>query len=407
MSSATFPTGASTVPTQRKAITIGYYLAFIGLGLVGASLGPTLPGLADNTGTALSAISMLFTARALGYLGGSLVAGWAYDRYRGHPIVAGAILLMALLMATVPFIPLLLILLGILFVIGLAEGTMDVGVNALIVWLHRPNVGPVMNALHFFFGVGAFLSPLIVAQMILASGGIDWAYWAIALLLVPIALWLGRLPSPAGVTEDEHVDGGRTDRLLAGLTVLFLFLNVGVEVSFSGWIYTYAVEQVQFTPAQAAYLNSGFWGAFTLGRLISIPFTARIRPRYLLLAELVLAILCVTLMLLWPMSHLVLWIGVCGTGLAISSIFPVTLTWAGRHMRMTGQVTSWFFIGASIGAMFFPWLIGQFFERTGPQVTMITIMGGLGLDLVIFVMLMLYVGQPRLQSVGTSSEERF
>jgi len=384
---------------SRRAITIGYCAAFIGLGMVGASLGPTLRDLAANTGTQLSTISVLFTARALGYLGGSLVAGWVYDRRAGNPVIALSILALGILMALVPFISLLWILVACLLVLGLAEGTMDVGVNTLIVWLHRPNVGPVMNALHFFFGVGAFLSPLIVAQVILWRGNVDWAYWTIALLLVPIALWLVRLPSPSGVVvENTTATTGEIDYRLTGLTILFLFIYVGVEVGFSGWISTYAVAQIDFSDAQAGYLNSGFWGAFTLGRLLAILLAARVRPRHLLLGELLLAIVCVGLILLWPTSQLVLWIGVCGTGLAIASIFPVTLTWAGRHMHVTGQITSWFFIGASIGAMIFPWFIGQFFENSGPVVTMVTIMGCLLLDLVVFVSLMVYAGQPKFQA---------
>jgi fucose permease len=397
MSSTTLSAPAVTTGVPKRVVTVGYYLAFIGLGLVGASLGPTLPGLASNTSTALSAISVLFTARALGYMGGSIVAGWIYDRWSGHPLVTAGILGMAVIMALVPFVPLLWLLVALLLIIGVAEAVMDVGINTLIVWLHRPNVGPAMNGLHFFFGVGAFVSPLIVAQVILYSGGISWAYWAIALVLVPLALWLLRLPSPSGVVATGERAPVTIDYLLTGLTILFLFVYVGVELSFSGWIYTYAVEQTKFTAAQAAYLNSGFWGAFTLGRLLSIPLAAKFRPRYLLLGELLLAIACVGLMLLWPTSGTVLWIGVCGTGLAIASIFPVTLTWAGRHMQVTGRITSWFFIGASIGAMFFPWFIGQFFEATGPQVTMITIMGCLLLDLVIFIVLMVYAGRPKFQ----------
>jgi len=400
MSSSTAPLASEAKANHTTATTISYYTAFVGLGLVGASLGPTLPGLAANTQTQLSAVSILFTARALGYMLGAMLAGWLYDRRPGHPFIALAILAMALLMGLVPWIGLLWALIGILLLIGVAEATMDVGINTLIVWLHRPNVGPVMNALHFFFGVGAFVAPLIVAQVILFSGGIRWAYWIFALLLVPIAFWIGRLPSPRGTAETDKNSAGKVDYLLTGLTVLFLFVYVGVELSVSGWIYSYAVAQTGFTAAQAAYLNSGFWGAFTLGRLLAIPLTARVRPRYMLLGELLLAIFCVGLMLLWPTSALVLWIGVCGTGLAIASIFPVTLTWAGRHMQITGQITSWFFIGASIGAMFFPWFIGQFFEHTGPLITMVTIMSCLLLDLVVFVILMLYAGQPRFQSDG-------
>ena len=35
--------------------------------------------------------------------------------------------------------------------------------NPLLVWVHGDEVGPAMNGLHFFFGVGAFLSPIIIA----------------------------------------------------------------------------------------------------------------------------------------------------------------------------------------------------------------------------------------------------
>ncbi|MCB0128202.1 MAG: hypothetical protein KDE58_38315, partial [Caldilineaceae bacterium] len=200
---------------------------------------------------------------------------------------------------------------------------------------------------------------------------------------------------PSNVNADTTAEPVAIDRWLTGLLILFLFLYVGTEVGFSGWIYTYAIEQTQFTAAQAAYLNSGFWGAFTFGRLLSIPLAAGLRPRYLLLGELLLAIVCVGLILLWPTSPVVLWIGVCGAGLAICALFPITLTWAGRHMKLTGRITSWFFTGASIGAMFFPWFIGQFFENTGPQITMVTVMGCLVLDLIIFVILMIYAGQPK------------
>jgi hypothetical protein len=50
--------------------------------------------------------------------------------------------------------------------------------------------------------------------------------------------------------------------------------------------------------------------------------------------------------------------------------------------------------------MFFPWFIGQLFEAYGPHVTMLTIfVTDIG-ALAIFVLLMIYGGQPRRQTVG-------
>jgi len=68
--------GDATAPTDRGArrpiaATLAYYVGFIALGLTTASLGPTLPGLAEQTQTRLGEISFLFTARSFGYLLGS------------------------------------------------------------------------------------------------------------------------------------------------------------------------------------------------------------------------------------------------------------------------------------------------------------------------------------------------
>jgi len=54
-----------------------------------------------------------------------------------------------------------------------------------------------MNGLHFFWGLGAFLAPIVVARATSASGDIAWAYLALALAMLPAAVWLWCLPGPA------------------------------------------------------------------------------------------------------------------------------------------------------------------------------------------------------------------
>jgi FHS family Na+ dependent glucose MFS transporter 1 len=125
--------------------------------------------------------------------------------------------------------------------------------------------------------------------------------------------------------------------------------------------------------SNAAYLTSAFWGALTMGRLLSIPLALRFRPRVILLVDLIGCLVSVGSVLLWPDSVTTIWIGTLGLGLFMASIFPTTLTWAGRHMKMTGQVTGWFFVGTGLGGMVLPWLIGQLFEQIGPLGTMFAI----------------------------------
>jgi len=380
--------GANLIPT-----TVGYYYAFVILGLVGASLGPTLPGLAEHTGTHLGQISYLFTARSLGYLIGSFFGGRLYDRVPGHPLIAGVLTAAAVMMALAPVIPLLWLLAAVLLIVGLAEGALDVGGNTLLVWLHGRRVGPYMNGLHFFFGAGAFLSPIIVAQAVLFSGDITWAYWILAALMIPAAIWLARLPSPTpnGSAQRDQASGRqRVDGPLVALIGLFFFLYVGAEVGFGGWIYTYAVALDLGDEASAAYLTSGFWGALTLGRLLGIPIAARLRPRIILLGDLVGCLISVGVILWRSDSLTATWLGTVGLGLFMASVFPTTLSLAERRMAITGRVNAWFFVGASTGGMVLPWLIGQLFESIGPRITMLAILINLTVAVGVYIAMILY-----------------
>ena len=56
----------------KLAKTVSYYLAFIALGLITGIFGPTLADLVRNTQTTLNQISIIFVARSLGYLAGSI-----------------------------------------------------------------------------------------------------------------------------------------------------------------------------------------------------------------------------------------------------------------------------------------------------------------------------------------------
>jgi FHS family Na+ dependent glucose MFS transporter 1 len=382
---------------RRLARTSGYYAAFVALGLVTAALGPTLPGLAEHTQAQLGEISFLFTAHSLGYLLGSLLGGWLYDRVPGHPVMAAALAVLALMLGIIPVVPLLPLLTVALLFLGMGGGALDVGGNTLLVWVYGRQVGPFMNALHFFFGVGSFLAPIVVAQTILRTGDITWAYWVMALCVLPVAAWLFALSSPTSRASSSNRSGSplpttgldseseRRERLLVALIALLLSLYVGAEAGFGGWIYTYALALDLGTTTTSAYLTSAFWGAFTLGRLLSIPLAARFRPRSILLGDLVGCLACVGLLLVWPHSRAATWLGTLGLGFAMASIFPTAVSLAERHMTLTGQRTGWFLIGASVGGMSLPWLIGQLFEAIGPQMAMLAIMGDLALALGVYL----------------------
>lgn len=366
---------------------ITYGICFISLGLAMASLGPMLPFLAANVSVSIGQISFLFTASSLGYLTGSAGGGRLFDRFKGHRLMILALTLMILMATLIPLVPLFYLLLPVMFLFGLGQGTLDVGANVNLLWVFQSRVGPFMNALHFCFGVGAFLSPIIIHNVMnLAGGALTWPYWVLAVLFLPGMVGLGFLRSPENPEKEESSGNTHTiDTRLVLLMMLLFFLYVGVEVGFGGWIFTYAIEVRIASESAAAYMNSIFWGALTLGRLLSIPLAKRLAPSRLLIGNFGFAILFLGVIIIWPTTALVVWVSSAGLGLALSSVFPTLLALGESRMKITGRVTGFFFLGSSLGGTLLPMLMGQIFEYIGSYQIMLTLFGFACCGLIVLV----------------------
>jgi fucose permease len=379
---------------QSTKTALGYYLVFISLGLTLAALGPTLPGLAEQTRTTLGGISLLFVARSLGFLIGALLVGRLYDRFPGHRLMTVSLVFIAGTMALVPLIPSLWLLTGVMFLLGLFEPGLDVGGNTLIVWVYRDKVGPYMNGLHFFFGIGAFVAPAVVAWALATGEGVAMAYWVLAALILLPAPYIALQPSPTAPERRDNRPEGRANRPLVLLLAFFFFLYAGAEISFGGWIFSYAAAMPAIAAEAAAGLTSLFWIAFTAGRLLAVPLSVRLRHRTVIIVDLIGAVGGLAVILVWPNSVPALWVGTILIGVFMASVFPTTLSLAERHLHVSGQTTSYFFAGASIGGMTIPWLIGQLFEPAGPASAMAVILVSLLLAMGLFGLILWRTGQP-------------
>ena len=353
--------------SSRVAPTISYFAAFVALGLTTGLLGPTLPTLAQETRASLGAISYLFTVRSVGYILGSLRVGQLFDGKSGNRILGLMLTLMALSSALVTQAANLWALLLLMLVLGAAEGSLDVGANALLVRVHGWGVGPYMNAMHSFFGVGALIAPLVVARLTLFAYPAVDSYLVVAVLLLPAAGYAFLMAEGDQVQTPKHRAAVRRPNGFVLLFALLLLLYVGAEVGFAGWIFTYVTESELGGPTAGAYLTSLFWGALTAGRVLTIPLAARVMPTRLIVSSIAGGLLSLSLVILAPRSILTLGTATVGFGLSMASIFPSTLTLASHRMRITGRITGWFVTGASLGATLIPLIIGQLLQRVGPQ----------------------------------------
>jgi MFS transporter, FHS family, Na+ dependent glucose transporter 1 len=367
--------------------TIGYYLAFIALGISTALLGPTLPRLAEQTHSTIGQAGILFPASSLGYLAGVLLSGWLLDHLAGHKVMAVALFGMILSMLLLPSMPWLGMVALMIALIGAFGSTVDVGSNTLIVWVHRSAVAPYMNGLHFFFGTGAALMPVLYAFIYQRTNNFSISISILAALMLPGAIYLLLQQSPKA---PESAQTGTTAPFNTGLVLLAavcFFAYVGMEIGFGGWLFTYAQAKGLANESTAAVLTSAYWGMITLGRLLGVLLAVRFSPRTLLLSDFAVCLVGAAMVVFLPGSTALLTISTILLGLGNATIFPSTINLLEQRMAITARVTSMIFVGVSLGGMFLPWLMGQLFEKVGPDAAIVAILVDTVVTVVLYLVL--------------------
>ncbi|KAF5902766.1 major facilitator superfamily domain-containing protein 4A, partial [Clarias magur] len=147
---------------------------------------------------------------------------------------------------------------------------------------------------------------------------------------------------------------------------MVLFFSDGIVGSYTGFVYTYAVSPpMSLTHKMAGYLTSVFWAAITVGRLVSIPLSYRIKPVRLLTFNQVGVILTQLLLLILYKNSAFLFVGTCFLGLFISSVYPCMLALTEDLLDYKGCATTVLVTSAGMGEMLLQSLVGSMIDTHG------------------------------------------
>jgi fucose permease len=337
-----------------------YLVSFAITGFALTMIGPSLSTLRDRTGSSIAEIGSLFLALQLGFIVGSVIAGRVLDRFDGHRVYATGFLCVAAALLALPVANSLIALWGVMVAIGTASSISDVSANTLLMWHLGEHVGRAMNLLHFSFGVGALIAPLVVAL------GVDTAARLGGVIAVVMALWALSVPSPTAPQVRRDEQSTATRRVLV-IAAAFFFVYVGVEIGFAGWIHTYAGE-VGFSPRAATMITTGFWISFTSGRLFSAWVSGRIRPKVVMTVSGTATVVAAVVLTIAQGSPAGMWVGAIMIGLATAPQFPVMIAYLERRIQLSGSDTSWFMASAGMGGLAFPYAIGQMIDAAGTAI---------------------------------------
>jgi FHS family glucose/mannose:H+ symporter-like MFS transporter len=340
-------------------------------------LGPILPLLAAQWHLNDAQAGRLFLVQFIASPTGALIASKVLARWGAAWTVPIGMFLIAVGVSTIAVGTFSLAMVGIALY-GAGLGFALPSTNLLVVEMVKNESAAALNILNFSWTLGAVAAPMAISAMLKPVGLHGFLLLLGSVVLVIAAIETIAFPKRAPV--ETAVRQGKLPPDLrvyfAALAFVFLFLYVGIENGFAGWVPTFSIRSHQTSTQATAMVQSSFWGALLVGRLVAPLILRALTPGKLVLAGLGMAAAGIVLAIASP-SMTILEAGVLLTGFGLSSVFPTAIAifaeWYG-----TGGAGSIVLGCCGLGGAVVPWLVGEVSNRSqnlrlGLGVTLVSI----------------------------------
>ncbi|KAG8186959.1 hypothetical protein JTE90_028255 [Oedothorax gibbosus] len=397
--------------------TCNLYLCFIVLGMCVAVPGPTLLDLQHLVHTDTKNIAFIYTARSIGYLVGSLGGGVLFDLLTRKQFVLTLFnLATAVTMLGIPWCRSIVALTAFMVGNGASLGVLDTGGNVCCLNLWGKDSGPYYQALHFAFGVGGLIAPLIAAPFLgsYSLGPVDlggnnnssnnnlffinstqslnsnflngtfssvfskiptvtYAYTIIGgiALLVTVLFLLVCIVDPVDANEQRTEEGQLRNRsvtftfTIVFLTLILMFVETGTEIGYAQMLTSYAVKSsLRLSETVGSYMTSTFWAAFTISRFVSVFLAIKLSSLTLIFADIIItSVGSLILVFLGASEEWALWLATVLLGIGIASFFPAAVGWVEQYLTVTNKMAATFTVGAAFGEMVIPYTISYYIDE--------------------------------------------
>jgi fucose permease len=362
----------ASMPLPRAQIALAFF-AFIIVGANDGAFGVVLPSIQDHYHADKATIGLLFLASTVGYLFGSFNNGPLLEKLGRHRFLMLGTLALLIGTGIISFMPPFPFLLVGYLILGVGISLLDPGLNAYITSLPRSTA--LLNYLHAFYGVGAWLGPLLASLLLaqhLGWNGVYITWWSLGLLALVGFGWLFR--NLNGQQEGEEGEEKATGNVLwmalrlrvVWFAALFLLFYVGAEVSLGNWSFSLLTEERHGDLLLSGGIVSGYWFGLTLGRVVLAHTGERIGNRRLI--ELCLCGVALGLALIWfvpfqPVSAA----GLLLVGFCLGPIFPTVIALMPGLVpsRLVPSAIGFLASLSAVGGSLCPWLAGNLAERLG------------------------------------------
>jgi FHS family glucose/mannose:H+ symporter-like MFS transporter len=396
MGSSPTPKSNVKLPFSTSGATL-LHLDFLLTGIVMTFLGPMLPVLSARWSLTDEQAGYLLFAQFFSSMFGMLASASLVHRIGYRLTFIIGLLMMASGMSLLVSGPWLLGMAAVC-VLGFGHGVTTPAGNLRTGEVNPHRRASALSVINAVWGIGAVSSPFLVAISQRAHEIPLFLYGTTAaLLMLLLAFSLARFEPDTrtrAVRSYAPADSILNHRMLPVICILF-FVYVGTEVSFGGWLASYA-HRMSGDASQHSFwamTTSFFWGALLFGRALA-PVALKFHKETAVARIGLTLALAGGLIIVAAHDMALLIPGAILAGLGMASIFPISVSLLPQWFEESAASSSSFvFASGNTGGAVLPWLVGVISTHTG------SLRSGFIVPLVgVAAMLVFYVGY------GASSE---
>ncbi|KAL4233506.1 hypothetical protein ACF0H5_008187 [Mactra antiquata] len=435
---------------HKKSVTCMLILIWVSMGLYVEIAGPTMIDLRMRFDADSESVARSISALGVGVFVGALLGGLLIDTLGTWKIllVTAAQVLVTVVIVSMPFVGSLGALWVMFFALGTSAGVVNVSGQRIILEMWKENAPTPMHATHMGFGIGALTAPLIANPflaklafndetsltaingtstnsssgfVVIEESRVHLAYVTIgvisALLSLPVFIYpimkccrLKGNNNYDSFDEDKSTKPTKSFRnflrsidprtyasgsgfgIFIFVIIILYFVNlVGGEHLFGNFIRTYSVDQLHFPRNEASYLDTIYWGSFTMGRLLGSLLAHCIHIRTLFAFDAVMYLLSVSLFNVFSAnndSKAVLWAFTAIIGLLVAPLFPAGISYTNTQIEVGGVILTLVVFATGCGQLLYIWIEGVLYQDYGPQTTLYSMQTS---SILVFIIAILFI----------------
>jgi len=304
-------TGGS--PLRRRFVAAAGIFLANGI-MIGAWVA-RIPVIAGQTHLNSEGVGFALLGSTIGAVLTMPIGGWLGGKLGSHVTAAGSTFLCGIALVVISLAWDFLSLAAALCFFGIAQGTMDVSMNANGIAVERAGAGPIISRLHAMWSIGAFLGALVSTQSAALGVAVTPEFATIAAVMALAALAMTRT-----LIHDRHTGEGPMFQLPSGrLLLIGALCAAGLlsETSATDWSGLYLHDDMGVDIGLAGLGVTVFTGCMAISRLVGDRLTVAIGTPRLVAGGSALAAAGLVLVLLpQTLALAIAGFGLIGLGLA-------------------------------------------------------------------------------------------